>query len=63
MSKKWYYKHAEALTQNIVGMIIAFIILHLFGMSFSDSVGLQATFFVTSYIRSYMIRSLFERIK
>ena len=55
--------HIEALTQNIVGMIIAFIILKLFGMSFTESVLLQSIFFVTSYIRSYAIRKLFKSIE
>ena len=54
--------HIEALTQNIIGMIVAFIILKIFGMSFTESVALQAVFFITSYIRSYVIRRVFKNI-
>ena len=55
--------HIEALTQNIIGMVIAFITLKMFGMSFTESVLLQSIFFVTSYIRSYAIRKLFKSIE
>ena len=54
--------HIEALTQNIVGTIIAFIILKMFGMSFTESFLLQSVFFVTSYVRSYVIRRVFKNI-
>lgn len=55
--------HIEALTQNILGMIIAFIILYLWGMSVSDSILLQAVFFVTSYIRSFLVRGVFRKLE
>ena len=55
-------QHIEALTQNIVGMMVAFIILKIFGMSFTESILLQSIFFVTSYIRSYVIRRIFKNI-
>ena len=55
--------HAEALTQNILGMIIAFAILHLWGMSMSESVALQCVFFITSYIRSYLVRKVLKRFE
>lgn len=54
--------HIEALTQNIIGMIVAFIILKIFGMSFTESILLQSIFFITSYIRSYAIRRIFKNI-
>ena len=60
---KNYLPHIEALTQNIVGMIVAFIILKLFGMSFTESVLLQSIFFITSYIRSYVIRGVFKKLE
>ena len=60
---KHHLPHIEALTQNIIGMIIAFIILKIFGMSFTESVLLQSVFFVTSYIRSYVIRRFFKKIE
>lgn len=53
--------HIESLAQNVVGLIIAFCILKGFGMSTHDSLVLQAIFFVTSYIRSYTIRRLFNK--
>lgn len=55
--------HLEALTQNILGMIIAFAILHLWGMSMSESIVLQCVFFITSYIRSYLVRKFFQTIE
>lgn len=60
---KHHLPHIEALTQNIIGMIIAFIILKIFGMSFTESVLLQSIFFITSYIRSYVIRMVFKKIE
>lgn len=56
-------QHIEVLTQNIVGMMVAFVILYLFGLSFEQSVALQITFFFTSYVRSYIIRNLFRKIE
>ena len=55
--------HLEALTQNILGILIAFTILHLWGMSMSESVALQCIFFITSYIRSYLVRNVFKRFE
>ena len=54
-------RHAEALTQNILGILIAFLILRAFGIPADTSVQLQAVFFVASYIRSYSVRRFFER--
>ena len=53
--------HLEALTQNVVGLLIAFVILRLFGLSTEQSLLIQSVFFVTSYIRSYAIRYLFSK--
>ena len=61
-SQPWYISHAETLTQNVLGLIISFIILQAFGMTIEQSIQLQLTFFVVSYIRSYLIRRTFERI-
>ena len=52
--------HVESLTQVIVGLLISFVILKLWGMSFGESVVLQTIFLVVSYIRSYMIRYAFS---
>lgn len=54
--------HLETLTQNVVGLVIAFIILTLWGLPFIESVALQTIFFVTSYIRGYCIRKLFRSL-
>ena len=54
--------HLETLTQNVVGLVIAFIILTLWGLPFIESVVLQTIFFVTSYIRGYCIRKLFRSL-
>lgn len=63
MSQKWYISHAESMTQNIAGLVIAFIILKLWGMTTSESIGLQCIFFITSYIRSYLIRRAFNKLE
>lgn len=62
MTQKWYISHAETLTQNVLGLVIAFIILKLFGLSTSQSVQIQAVFFFVSYVRSYLIRRLFVKL-
>ena len=54
--------HLETLTQNVVGLVIAFIILTLWGLPFIERVALQTIFFVTSYIRGYCIRKLFRSL-
>lgn len=51
----------EALTQNIFGMLIGFLILTWYGLSVKQSIRLQSIFFVTSYIRSFVIRRLFNK--
>lgn len=62
MSQKWYISHAETITQNVLGLIISFIILRSFGMTTNESIHLQAVFFVVSYIRSYCIRRFFDNL-
>ena len=54
--------HLETLTQNVVRLVIAFIILTLWGLPFIESVALQTIFFVTSYIRRHCIRKLFRSL-
>lgn len=63
MSQKWYVSHAESLVQNIAGLIIAFIILKMWGLSTTESVQLQIIFFFSSYIRSYLIRRAFNKLE
>ena len=57
-----HYAHLETITQNILGIIAGLIILRLFNIPFSDSIQLQAIFFVVSYIRSYCVRRLFSKL-
>lgn len=59
--QKWYVSHAETIVQNVLGLIIAFIILHFYGLSTRESVQLQAIFFVASYARSYAVRRAFNK--
>lgn len=54
--------HLETLTQNLVGLVIAFIILTLWGLPLIESVALQTIFFITSYVRGYCIRKLFRSL-
>lgn len=60
--QSWLKSHAETLTQNLVGILIGFIILTSFGLTPSQTVHLQVVIFITSYIRSYLIRRLFNYI-
>ena len=57
-----HYAHLETITQNILGIIAGLIILRLFNIPFSDSIQLQAIFFVVSYIRNYCVRRLFSKL-
>lgn len=59
-SQPWYISHAETITQNIVGQILAFIILRLWGMPVSDGLQLQLIFFLVAYTRGYLIRRFFN---
>lgn len=61
IKQTWLQSHAETLTQNIVGLLIGFIILKCFGLSVTESVQLQAVIFVASYMRSYLIRRFFNQ--
>ena len=61
MSQKWYISHAETIAQNVIGLLVGFCILKLWGLSSTESIGLQSIFFITSYIRSYIIRRVFNR--
>lgn len=61
-SQKWYISHAETLAQNIIGQVIAFLVLHLYGMDVETSLQIQVILFVTSYLRSYLIRRAFNAI-
>lgn len=61
-AQKWYVSHAETLAQNIIGQLIAFLVLHLYGMDVTTSLQIQVILFVASYLRSYVIRRLFNAL-
>ena len=61
--QKWYVSHAETIVQNVLGLLIAFIILRVHGLSTHDSVQLQIIFFFASYARSYAVRRFFNKQK
>ena len=61
-NQKWYVSHAETMCQNFFGIIIGFIILHLWGLPLSESLTLQFIFFVAAYTRGYFIRRVFNHI-
>lgn len=63
MKKSSKLIHAETITQNILGIIIGFTLLHLFGISAEQSIKIQVTFFIVSYIRSYLVRSFFSKLE
>lgn len=54
--------HLETLAQILVGNVVALVILYFYGMSITQSLSLQAIFFITSYIRSYFIRKTFSKL-
>ena len=62
MNKQSMELHIETLTQMLVGLILGYVILRAFGLTNSQSITLQAIFFVVSYARSYMIRWVFKEI-
>lgn len=57
----WMQSHAETITQNVVGLVLAHIVLRLFGVESATSFGIQFTLFFVSYARSYAIRRFFNR--
>ena len=59
--QSWIESHLEQLTQNIVGLLIGFIILTCWGLTPMESVSLQVVIFITSYARGYIIRRLFNK--
>ena len=56
MNKQSFELHIETLTQMIVGLILGYVILRMFGLTNTQSITLQFIFFVVSYARSYTIR-------
>ena len=62
MNKQSFELHIEALTQMIVGLILGFVILRMFGLTNTQSITLQIIFFIVSYARSYTKRWVFKEI-
>ena len=61
--QKWYVSHAETIAQNVIGQLLAYIILWAYGISGATGLKLQITFLVVAYVRGYAIRRFFNRIK
>lgn len=58
--QSWLASHAETIAQNVVGLIIGFFVLMLFGIPMRTSFTLQGIYFVLAYVRSYTIRRFFN---
>jgi len=54
----------ETLISMVVGLLINyFLTLYMFGVSITYAAGACSIFFITSYLRSYVIRRLFRRLE
>ena len=62
MNKQCFELHIETLTQMIVGLLLGYVILRMFGLTNTQSITLQIIFFIVSYARSYTIRGLFKEV-
>ena len=51
--------HVEAAVNTVAGIILAQIVLFIWGMRFMEAAGLNVTFLVVSYARMYIIRRIF----
>lgn len=61
--QRWYVSHAETIAQNVVGQVLAAVILLAYGIPWaSTGWKLQATFLVVAYARGYAIRRFFNRL-
>ncbi len=60
--------HKEIITNQIVGIILGWLIVYFIFPLFGDMQALKATcssiiFFVISYLRSYIIRRIFNKME
>ena len=62
MNKQCLELHIETLTQMIIGLILGYVILRMFGLTNTQGITLQIIFFIVSYARSYTIRWVFKEI-
>lgn len=60
MAQSWLASHAETLTQNVIGQVLAFVILWAYDIPQATGWKLQVTFLVVAYIRGYAIRRFFN---
>lgn len=63
MRQPWYVSHAETIAQNVIGQLLAFIVLWCYDIKGSTGLKLQLTFLVVAYVRGYAIRRFFNRMK
>lgn len=64
MKQPWYVSHAETITQNVLGQLLAIVILWVYNIPFwTTGWKLQLTFFVVAYARGYGVRRFFESLK
>ena len=63
MSQRVFLSHAEAFANCVAGIAIVQTILFLWGMAAKEAIGLNAVFFVASYLRAFIIRRCFARIR
>ena len=52
---------AEATTNTVLGLLIGWCLLRLWGLSAADSLVLQGVFVLASWGRSYAVRHAFAR--
>jgi hypothetical protein len=61
VKQPWYVSHAETITQNVLGQLMAVVILWVYDIPFKTTGWkLQLTFFVVAYIRGYSVRRFFN---
>lgn len=58
----WCAKHAETIVQNVLGQLIGLAILLAFQVDFHTAWKMEVAFFIASYIRSYYVRSFFDKM-
>lgn len=61
MKQSWVSVHLETILQNVIGLLISFIVMKAYGVSTETTLLVQITIFICSYIRSYLIRSYFNK--
>jgi len=52
--------HIESIVQNVFGVFLAQIVLHCFNVPLTNAIWISTVIFFLSYIRTYLIRRLFQ---